>query len=395
MLQGKKILLAITGSIAAYKSLVLIRLLVKKGAEVKVIMTHSATTFITPLSCSVLSRHTVYTDFVDQKQDWNDHVHLGLWADLMIIAPASANTIAKMAHGLCDNILLATYLSAKCPVAIAPAMDLDMWKHPATLHNIETVKGFQNLLIPVAHGELASGLVGEGRMAEPEDILVFVEDFFQKKQLLKGKKILVNAGPTYEAIDPVRFIGNHSTGKMGIALAKQASALGAEVTLVIGPTQENLDLPFTVHKIRSSDELFDKCTELFPNMDWAICSAAVADYKPVTVAQEKIKKSEEGLTLELVKTKDTLHALGKMKKDDQILVGFALETQDAIQYGKKKLVNKNLDWVIINTPTATTGFGHDTNQILLLNKKNQDFQSALDTKENIATWIFDKILSVN
>ena len=395
MLQGKKILLAITGSIAAYKSLVLIRLLVKNGAEVKVLMTQAATTFITPLSCSVLSKQSVYTDFVNGNQDWNDHVHLGLWADLMIVAPASANTLSKMAHGLCDNIVLATYLSAKCPVAIAPAMDLDMWKHPSTQHNIDTLLRFHNHLIPVAHGELASGLVGEGRMAEPEEIFDFIEKFFVKKQVLKGKKILVNAGPTYEAIDPVRFIGNHSTGKMGIAIAKQTHELGAEVTLVIGPTQERLELPFTVHKIRSSDELFDKCTILFPDMDWAICSAAVADYKPVTVAKEKIKKSEDDFTLQLVKTKDTLQALGKMKKENQVLIGFALETQDAVNYGKKKLVNKNLDWVIINTPTATTGFGHDTNQILLLNKKNQEFQSQLDTKENIAAWILDKILSVN
>ncbi|CAN5349490.1 bifunctional phosphopantothenoylcysteine decarboxylase/phosphopantothenate--cysteine ligase CoaBC [soil metagenome] len=398
MLPGKKILLGITGSIAAYKAAHLIRLFIKESAEVRVIMTRDAQQFITPLTLSTLSKNPVLAEF--QKSDtgeWNNHVELGLWADVMIIAPASANTIAKMATGLCDNLLMATYLSARCPVFFAPAMDLDMLQHPATQKNISSLLSFGNNLINPGFGELASGLVGSGRMAEPETILSQTINFLITGKKLAGKKALVTAGPTYEAIDPVRFIGNHSTGKMGFAIAEELASQGAEVNLVTGPTSQHTSQHgITVHSVTSAEEMFNACARLFPSSDITVLSAAVADYKPVTVADQKIKKTDRNLTLELKKTHDIAADLGKQKKNGQIIVGFALETENEKANAEKKLLAKNFDLIVLNSlNTKGAGFGHDTNKVEIISQKNGAKEFSLKNKKEVAKDIVDAILSYN
>ncbi|HNF82160.1 MAG TPA: bifunctional phosphopantothenoylcysteine decarboxylase/phosphopantothenate--cysteine ligase CoaBC, partial [Cyclobacteriaceae bacterium] len=366
MLQGKKIVLGITGSIAAYKSAVLTRLLVKAGAEVKVVMTDSAKTFITPLTLSTLSKNPALSEFIkDESGQWNNHVDLGLWADAMIIAPASANTIAKMASGRCDNLLMAVYLSARCPVFLAPAMDLDMLQHDATKENLKKIASFGNRILDPAYGELASGLVGTGRMAEPEEIVAEIEEFFLNSNALKGKNVLVTAGPTHEAIDPVRFIGNHSTGKMGYAIAESLANLGAHVTLVSGPTAMHTSHPqVSVKKVMSAEEMYEACVAVFPQADIAVLAAAVADYRPTVKADQKIKKKDENLTIELTKTRDIAASLGKLKQKNQVIVGFALETEHEQDNALKKLESKNFDLIVLNSLNdAGAGFGHDTNKI--------------------------------
>lgn len=395
MLHGKKILLGVCGSIAAYKSALLIRLLVKEGAEVKVIMTGSATSFITPLTLSTLSKHPVYSDFVkNENGEWNNHVDLGLWADLMIIAPASANTIAKMANGLCDNLLLATYLSARCPVYLAPAMDLDMYKHPATIRNLTTLKEYGNHIIDAEHGELASGLVGTGRMTEPENVVAVIQQALNKKKALTNKKVLITAGPTYEALDPVRFIGNHSSGKMGYALADAMAAQGAQVTLVSGPSAATISDPsINLVKVNSAQEMYEVCLNFFSETDVAILAAAVADYKPAHVADQKIKKKSESLTLELVKTQDIAAALGKLKKNGQFTVGFALETENEMENARKKLSAKNFDLIVLNSLNeAGAGFGHNTNKISIIDKQNNVRDFELKNKKDVAQDIVNTII---
>jgi len=397
MLKGKKILLGITGSIAAYKSIYLVRLLVKEGAEVKVIMTSSAKDFVSQLTLSTLSHQPVLTDMFDE-EGWSNHVMLGRWADVMLIAPLSCNSLAKMAHGQCDSLLLAVYLSAVCPVAVAPAMDEDMWKHPATKQNIEKLGSFGNKIIPVEKGELASGLYGEGRMAEPEQIIQFLTDnFFLTENAAKplaGKKALVTAGPTYEAIDPVRFIGNHSSGKMGIAIAKELYDRGAEVTLVMGPAHtEFFSNGIHLMKVVTADDMYQACDKIFPDVDIAVMSAAVADYTPVMKAKQKIKKKEDHLHLELTKTKDILKSLGEKKKEGQVLVGFALETTDEKKHALEKLGKKNADMIVLNSLNDTgAGFGHDTNKITIFRKKGKEIAFATKSKQEVAKDIVDTII---
>ena len=345
ILSGKKVVLGVTAGIAAYKSAYIVRELIKRGAEVKVIMTPAARDFVTPLTLSTLSRNEVLSSFTDEEDEnaqWNNHVELGLWADLILIAPATANTLSKMAHGTCDNLLLAVYLSAKCPVYYAPAMDLDMYKHPSTLKSFEQLNRFGNIQIPAGVGELASGLYGQGRMAEPAEIVDFVESDLLSSSPLYGKKVLITAGPTYEAIDPVRFIGNHSSGKMGFALARAAAAKGAKVQLVTGPTALELEHPSVrVTRVVDARQMFRECTEIYPEVDLAILSAAVADYRPADPAEQKIKKKSDQLSLSLVKNPDILAQLGQDKKH-QILVGFALETENESEHAKAKIQKKNL-----------------------------------------------------
>lgn len=394
MLQGKKILLGVSAGIAAYKAAFLTRLLVKAGAEVQIVMTPDAKEFITPLTLSTLSKNPVLSELVSgNKGEWNNHVELGVNADLILIAPATANTIAKMANGLCDNLLLAVYLSARCPVMIAPAMDVDMLKHPATQKNIETLKSFGNLIIPPGTGELASGLQGEGRLSEPEEILKFVEKHFNRKKKLQGKKILINAGPTYEAIDPVRFIGNHSSGKMGVALAQAAANEGAKVYLVIGPSLEkSIHANITRTDVTSAEEMFKACTTLFKKCDAAVLSAAVADYRPAKVSPIKIKKQQAKINIELEPTKDILAALGKMKKKNQVLAGFALETDKEIENAKKKLHAKNLDFIVLNSlRDKASGFRHDTNKITLISRNNKIRNFELKNKTQVAEDIIEHL----
>ncbi len=395
-MKGKKILIGITASIAAYKIATLIRLLIKAGAEVQVIITNDAKEFITPLTLSTLSKKPVYSDFVkNDLGEWTNHVELGLWADLFLIAPASANTIAKMANGICDNLLLATYLSAKCPVLFAPAMDLDMYLHPSTKKNINTLESFNNKLISARHGELASGLIGEGRMAEPEELYIEIETFFSKKKDLSNKKVLITAGPTYEAIDPVRFIGNHSTGKMGLALALECYERGADVSLVCGPNQLNLKkYPFKSIEVQSSNEMFNACKELFEQTNIAIMSAAVADYKVAEIASQKIKKKEDSLQLELTKTVDILSSLGKLK-NKQLLVGFALETENEKSNAAEKLARKNADMIVLNSLNDKgAGFGGDTNKISIIHKDNRIKDFGLKNKKEVAADIINEIVSL-
>ncbi|MGE0638271.1 MAG: bifunctional phosphopantothenoylcysteine decarboxylase/phosphopantothenate--cysteine ligase CoaBC [Bacteroidia bacterium] len=387
MLKGKKILLGVCSGIAAYKAAFLTRLLVKAGAEVQVVMTPGAKEFITPLTLSTLSKNPVYSEFTSGANgEWNNHVELGLRADLVLIAPATANTLAKMANGLCDNLLLAVYLSARCPVMFAPAMDLDMLKHPATQKNIETLKSFGNILIPSGIGELASGLHGEGRLAEPEQILKFVEDFFNRKKKLSGKKVLISAGPTYEAIDPVRFIGNHSSGKMGVALAEEAAKEGAQVTIVLGPSSVlPANSAIKVLHIESAQEMYNTCTRLFKTHDIAIMSAAVADYRPAKVSATKIKKQDAALTIQLEPTPDTLAALGKLKTKKQTLVGFALETNNEVENAKKKVKSKNLDFIVLNSlRNKNAGFRHNTNKISIIDRNNKIHNFELKNKDEVA-----------
>jgi phosphopantothenoylcysteine decarboxylase/phosphopantothenate--cysteine ligase len=392
MLKGKKILLGVTGSIAAYKSAVLVRLLVKAGAEVKVIMTAAAADFITPLTLATLSRNEVPQQLFDNST-WANHVMLGRWADLMLIAPLSCNTLSKMANGNCDNLLMAVYLSATCPVAVAPAMDEDMWIHPATACNLEKIRSFGNLIIPVENGELASGLSGEGRMAEPSAIIEFLEQYFTKGKELAGKKALVTAGPTYEPIDPVRFIGNHSTGKMGIAIAEELKSRGADVYLVIGPSAEKIPGNMEVTRVKTASGMLDACNAVFATMDITVMCAAVADYTPLSVASEKIKKHNGTLNIELTKTKDILKSLGEQKKAGQLLVGFALETNDGENYAKAKLEAKNADMIVLNSlKDAGAGFGGDSNKITIFDRAGNRFPFEIKSKQEVAADIVNIIV---
>lgn len=399
MLKGKKILIGVTGSIAAYKSAFLIRLLIKEGCDVKVVMTKNATGFISALTLSTLAKTSVLTDFANENETWNNHVELGLWADAFVVAPASANTMAKFSNGLCDNLLTAVYLSARCPVFISPAMDVDMWKHPSTQKNISTLKSFGNKIISVGNGELASGLIGEGRMAEPEEIISDLKNYFSKKKRLTGKKFLVNAGPTYEMIDPVRFIGNFSSGKMGFAIAEQLADEGAEVVLVAGTVNISLNNEKIKRiNVTSSDEMFSACKNEFKKADGAVLSAAVADFKPINVSSSKIKKQENKLSLELMKTKDVLKSLGEMKTEKQLLVGFALETNDEVANAKRKLTEKNLDAIILNSLNDEgAGFGHDTNKISIISNKSKliSFEKKPKTEvaKDIVNFIAEKLMS--
>ena len=398
MLNGKKVLVGVTGSIAAYKTAFLVRLLVKEGASVKVLMTPAAKEFITPLTLSTLSKNPVLSDFsAGPSGEWNNHVELGLWADMMVIAPASANTIAKMAAGACDNLLLAAYLSARCKVYLAPAMDLDMFAHPATSANLKKIESFGNVIIPPGRGELASGLVGEGRMAEPEEIVQFLSNELKKDLPLAGKKALVSAGPTYEAIDPVRFIGNHSSGKMGIAIAEELARKGAEVKLVCGPSSVQLSNNAVKRiDVTSADDMYEACTREFANADIAVMCAAVADYKPAAVAEQKIKKSSASRSLELVPTRDILAELGRMKKQKQLLVGFALETDSEEANAKSKLERKNLDLIVLNSlRDAGAGFRGDTNKISIIDKHNKTYNFELKSKAEAATDIVNHIINAD
>jgi phosphopantothenoylcysteine decarboxylase/phosphopantothenate--cysteine ligase len=391
-IKGKKILLAITGSIAAYKAAFLTRLFKKAGAEVKILMTPSATDFISPLTLSTLSENPVHSK-VSSEDSWNNHVEQGLWADAMIIAPATANTLAKMAYGICDNAVLAVFLSARCPVFFAPAMDLDMWNHPTTTANVERLITHGNHLIPVGYGELASGLTGAGRMAEPEDIAEFLSSFFKKRQQLSGKKILITAGPTYEKIDPVRFIGNYSTGKMGIALANEAAANGAEVFLVLGPTHLKPSHPnVNLIPVQSAVEMRDHAVKLFPQCEAAILAAAVADYRPIHFADQKIKKNETDLVIELTENPDIAKTLGQSKTNGQFLVGFALETQSEETNAKAKIKKKNFDFIVLNSLNDKgAGFGHDTNKISIIGKDNKIKKFELKSKTEVAVDIINEL----
>lgn len=399
ILSGKNILLGITAGIAAYKTANLVRLFIKAGANIKVVMTPASKDFITPLTLSTLSKNPVHSSFTNDEDDnavWNNHVELGLWADLFIIAPATANTLSKMANGVCDNLLMATYLSAKCPVYFAPAMDLDMYKHPSTLRSFQILKSFGNVMIPATSGELASGLVGEGRMAEPEDIVDFIEKHILNQLPLKGKKVLITAGPTYEAIDPVRFIGNHSSGIMGFEIAKAAAHFGAEVILISGPTHERVTHSFikTIHVV-SALQMYDEVHKHFESVDIAILSAAVADYKPKFVSDTKIKKKETSFTIELEKTKDILASLGEIKKH-QFLVGFALETNNEMDNAKGKLEAKNLDLIVLNSLNdAGAGFGGSTNKVTFINKSGDIIHHDLKSKSDVASDLIQHIIKLN
>jgi phosphopantothenoylcysteine decarboxylase / phosphopantothenate---cysteine ligase len=396
ILSGKNILLGISGGIAAYKTASLVRLFIKSGANVKVVMTPSAKDFITPLTLSTLSKNPVYSSFINEDDDnavWNNHVDLGLWADFFIIAPATANTLSKMANGVCDNLLLATYLSAKCSVYFAPAMDLDMYKHESTLRSFRVLKSYGNIMIPATSGELASGLVGEGRMAEPEDIVAFIENDILDKLPLKGKKILITAGPTYEAIDPVRFIGNHSSGKMGFEIAKASANLGAEVILITGPTHQKVSHSLIqVIPVVSANDMYNAVHEHFETANVAILSAAVADFKPKEVASQKIKKNDSALTLELEKTKDILASLGAIKKH-QYLAGFALETNDELENAKGKLKRKNLNLIVLNSLNDKgAGFKSDTNKVTFIDEDENVTEYQLKSKAEVAKDLLNKII---
>lgn len=395
VLKGKKILLGVSGGIAAYKTASLVRLFIKSGAEVQVVMTPSAKDFVTPLTLGTLSKREVFSAFYepdDENAKWNNHVELALWADLMVIAPATANTISKMANGGCDNLLMAVYLSAKCKVYFAPAMDLDMYKHESTHINFDKLKSFGNVMIPAETGELASGLSGEGRMAEPENILQFIENDILKSLPLKGKKALVTAGPTYEPIDPVRFIGNHSSGKMGFDIAKTLADKGAEVTLVSGPTHLSVQHSLiNLVRVVSAQEMYEACHKEFSQVDIMVASAAVADYRPKHVASQKIKKADDILVLELEKNKDILASLGNIKKN-QFLVGFALETQNEIEHAKQKIQKKNLDLIVLNSLNDKgAGFGGTTNKVTFIDKDFNIEEFPLKSKEEVAQDIVNKI----
>lgn len=393
MLKGKKILIGITASIAAYKSILIVRLLVKAGAEVKIIMTPSATQFVSPLTLSTLSKNPVMYNISDE-DTWANHVMLGRWADVMLIAPCSANTLAKMAKGICDNLLQAVYLSATCPVVISPAMDEDMWHHPATKKNIETVISYGGNVIPAEYGELASGLVGEGRMPEPEAIILYLQENFFRGTELKGKKALVTAGPTYEALDPVRYIGNHSSGKMGVAIAEELYAKGADVELVLGPAAVTTSYSgITVTKITSAEEMYKKVMGSFPQCNIVVMSAAVADYRPAVIADRKIKKKDEKFQLELIKTPDILSSVGHNKKHGQIIVGFALETNNENDFAIDKLKAKNADMIVLNSLTdPSAGFGVDTNKITVFEKSGKEHVFPVKHKKEVAADIVDLII---
>ena len=407
VLKGKKIILGISGGIAAYKTANLVRLFIKAGAHVQVIMTPASKDFVTPLTLSTLSKNPVYSSFYKENEDggvpenaknsdlqWNNHVELALWADLMVIAPATANTLSKMVNGVCDNLLIATYLSAKCPIYFAPAMDLDMYKHPSTLASFSALQNYGNSIIPAEKGELASGLSGEGRMAEPETIVAFLEADLLQKLPLKGKKILITAGPTYEAIDPVRFIGNHSSGKMGFDIAECAANLGATVVLVAGPTYFKINNPsIEVVSVVSAQEMFEACHLHFPNSNVAIAAAAVSDYRPKTVANQKIKKEVDSFSIELEKTKDILASLGAIKQQ-QFLIGFALETENEIENAKLKIQKKNLDLIVLNSlQDKGAGFGQLTNKVTFIDKNFKVEPMELKSKEEVAVDILNKVIA--
>ena len=392
MLQNKKILLGVTGSIAAYKTAVLTRLLVKAGAEVKIVMTSAAKDFVTPLSLSTLSKNPVLADLAEN-DSWANHVMLGRWADVMLIAPLSCNTLAKMATGLCDNLLMAVYLSATCPVVVAPAMDEDMWHHSTTKNNLETLSTSGNHIIPVENGELASGLLGEGRMAEPESIVSWLNSFFLHENELSGKKILITAGPTYEKIDPVRFIGNHSSGKMGVAIAEEMKSRGGDVTLILGPSSIKVNGGIHVINVTSAAEMLEACEKKFATADITIMSAAVADYTPVQPADEKIKKTENDFAVSLTKTTDILKKLGGLKTSNQVLVGFALETNNEKEYALQKLQTKNADMIVLNSlQDAGAGFGHDTNKITIFDKTGKAYPFDIKSKKEVAKDIVNTII---
>jgi len=403
MLKGKKILLGVTGSIAAYKAAFLVRLLVKEGTEVKVVMTNSAKDFITPLTLSVLSKNPVFSEFSNSNSgEWNNHVELGLWADVFLVAPATADIIAKISSGICDNLLLAVYLSARCPVWIAPAMDLDMFQHPATQQNIQRLVSFGNKIVSPAYGELASGLIGEGRMEEPETIVRELKQHFSlngfagdKKLPLNKKKVLVTAGPTFESIDPVRFIGNRSSGKMGFAIAEELAKKGAEVILICGPSNQTIHNN-TIHRINveTADEMYDASLKYFQDVDVAVMSAAVADYKPEKTENKKIKKTGDEISLKLVKTKDILAELGQLKKKNQLLVGFALETENEIENAKDKIRKKNLDLIILNSLNDKgAGFQVDTNKITIIDSNFRQVNFDLKSKKEVAVDIVSAIVA--
>ena len=396
-MQNKKIILGVSGSIAAYKSAHLTRLLIKEGAHVKVILTKSASDFITPLTLSTLSKNPVYCEYWNTKTgEWNNHVELAGWADLILIAPASANTLAKMANGICDNLLMATYLSAKSDVVFAPAMDLDMYIHPSVKSNISKLVSFGNLMIPAESGELASGLYGEGRMAEPETIVSYLKQYFKSDMVLAGKKALVSAGPTYEKIDPVRFIGNHSSGKMGVAIANELKAKGADVVLVLGPVHpENIDPSIRILNVTSADDMYEACVSQSEDSDIIVMSAAVADYTPKTKSEQKIKKKDSELTIELTKTKDILKKLGEIKKVTQVLVGFALETNNEYDNALEKLHKKNLDFIVLNSLNDKgAGFQLDTNKITIIDKHQITETFELKSKKEVAKDIVTKIIEI-
>lgn len=394
MLQGKRILLGITGGIAAYKTPALVRLLVKSGAEVQVVLTPSAKDFVSDLVLGTLSGKPALCDYLSSEggsSSWNNHVELGLWADLMLIAPLTANSLSKMVNGLADELLWATYLSARCPVMVSPAMDLDMYAHPSTKRNLAQLERDGVRVIPAATGELASGLTGQGRMPEPEDLLKEIEVHFKSSSSLAGKRVLINAGPTYEPIDPVRFIGNHSSGKTGVALAKEALSRGAQVDLVLGPVAKSLSVHgATRYDVMTAEEMNDRCQELFPYCDIAILSAAVSDYRPASMHEQKIKKGSTDLEMKLEPTVDILKGLGE-RKAHQFLVGFALETTDAEAYGRQKLKRKNLDLIIVNSPGTNTGFGTDTNKVILLDEQGGRDETELLSKSELAKLIFNRI----
>ncbi|WP_028375690.1 bifunctional phosphopantothenoylcysteine decarboxylase/phosphopantothenate--cysteine ligase CoaBC [Leeuwenhoekiella sp. MAR_2009_132] len=396
VLSGKKVLLGVTAGIAAYKAAILVRGFIKAGAEVRVIMTPEAKDFVTPLTLSTLSKNEVYSTFVSDDNEnavWNNHVELGLWADFFVIAPATANTLSKMTSGASDNLLLATYLSAKCPVYFAPAMDLDMYKHPSTHHSFEALTSYGNIMIPATSGELASGLEGQGRMAEPEDIVRFIEDDILSKLPLKGKKLLITAGPTYEAIDPVRFIGNHSSGKMGFEIAEASARQGAEVFLITGPTHlQTKSKLITTIRVTSAGEMFDAVANKFDQVDIAIAAAAVADYRPSSVADQKIKKKESALVINLEPTQDILAYMGSVKKN-QFLVGFALETENEVDNAKGKLQRKNLNLIVLNSLNDTgAGFKTETNKVTFIKQDGTSLPQNLKTKTEVAEDLLNLIL---
>ncbi len=396
-LKGKKILLGISGSIAAYKCAFLTRLLIKAGAEVQVLMTKASTNFITPLTLSTLSKRPVFTE-VSSGEGWNNHVEIGLWADAMIVAPATATTLSKMATALCDNMLVASYLSARCPVFFAPAMDLDMWEHPANQNNIEKLLSYGNHLIPVGHGELASGLVGAGRMAEPEDIVNLLANYFSPEitQDLLGKTVIVTAGPTYEPIDPVRFIGNRSSGKMGVAIAENLARRGAKVQLILGPSRLSTSVKgIETINVKTAQQMYEAAIARFPNVDIAVLAAAVADYRPSTIATTKIKKKSDDMALELEKTKDIAANLGQIKTEKQLIVGFALETNNEIENAKGKLKRKNFDFIVLNSlQDKGAGFNHDTNKVTLIDNHDNLQEFELKSKTAVAVDIVNKISSL-
>ena len=394
MFAGKKILLGITGSIAAYKSILLVRLLVKAGAEVKVLLTNASKDFVSPLVLSTLSKNTVLQDLATN-DEWANHVALGRWADIFVIAPLSCNTLAKMANGLCDNLLMATYLSATCPVVVAPAMDEDMWQHPSTKRNLALIECHKNRIITVNNGELASGLFGEGRMAEPKEIITYITEYFFRTNELKNKQVLVTAGPTYESIDPVRFIGNHSSGKMGFAIAEELYIRGADVILITGHTHETLSYKGIKRiDVSSANNMFNACHTYFPKSDITVMSAAVADYTPIEVATEKLKKKEDNWQINLKRTKDILYSLGQIKQPHQFIVGFALETNNEKQNALVKLKHKNADCIVLNSlKDNNAGFGFDTNKITILDKSGEEIVYNLKSKKEVATDIVSFIIS--